>query len=274
MEGETEEMAYKPTGKPPGRPRRDFTGTPEFKAAVAEAAKEAVKAAMAEVNLGAVKADLPPGSDIDGILSKLAMSIAEVSDAGLDRPRKRVAPAEQLERDQAYQRMGTLITQAAASGLVPRYRLVAKVFIGDQMIEPYQRLADKSIIPTEVFYKGQPSAAMRPVNDIAKSIWKEYIRYLGGAEEANGIAKSEPVWMTYNGLVIASPRIPPSAVEHGLSMTPEPIWADDRPAMGTNDKAPEIEENMAIDDPRRKKIRVLGTIAEPAVRGGSPSVMR
>ena len=255
----------------------DFTKTPEFAQAVA-AGVASVLPDLVTKQMEAMKAELlasvPASSDPEpdvatkALLSRLAMEIGIVSDQGTQR--KRVAPEEMKERMNAFERMGVYLTKAQmATDLSekPRYRIVGQQFSGDQRIDPYQRQPNRDIIETEVWYEGIPNTSMRPINEVAENIYREFIRYLGGSESVNGIPKPvQPMWITNGGKIIVGGRGNETAAAHGLSRTPEPLTIDGGKRVGA---APATMQMVSATDPRATKIPVLGTIAPPATVGGT-----
>lgn len=256
-----------------------ITDTPEFKQALteAEAKLEAKFMAMAEefskkVQAATSQVASPIGTDLTAILSTLALEIGKVSDQGTDR--KRVAPEELTARAAAFERMGSLLTiaQAKPQSEWPRYKLVAKVLLNDRVIDPIRRMPNNEIQQVEILHRSIPSPAMRPVNESALAIYREYVRYLGGSQEANSIAPASPLWMTMKGTVLANPATA-SARGHGAEFSPDPIIVDgeDISTPPGGKSSPETLELLSLNDPRRTTVPVLGTIAEPARTGETSS---
>lgn len=291
-------MPYKPTGRPNGRPRLhprkdpmpkaeenataaaapdaikaapvSVTETPEFKAAL-EASQKALEARFADMaaefgkslQASAARADVPNGVDLTSILSTLALEIGKVSDQGTDR--KRVAPEELAARAAAFERMGTLIqaAQALPSKQWPRYKLIAKVNLNDRVIDPIRRGANNEYDQVQILHSGIPNVAMRPVDDSAKAIYREFVRYLGGSESANSVAPSSPVWMTMKGTVLTNASTA-SARQLGREFSPEPIIVDGEVMPGSKVETVEL---INQSDPRATEFNVLGTIADSAKVG-------
>lgn len=274
-------MGYKPTGKPPGRPRNDglpaarltqgdaavaeetklpVQDTPEFKAAL-DAVRAEVRAEF-NVLLAGIKA-APAETDADWG-ERLALGIAELTDQGTNR--KRVAPAEMVERRNAFERMGVLLSRdwkAAPRAEWPRYRLRAKILANDRVIDPFRRGADNETVPVSILHIGIPNLAMIPENDTAKAIMTEFVRYQGGSKEANSIAPAQPAWVTQKGTVIVGSE--PSAAQRNVAhrVQGEGIYID----ADADNESRDTFEITSPTDPRATKVPVLGTITEPAQVG-------
>lgn len=249
-----------------------LTETPEFQAAL-DARFETLRASLLkdlsvrDVGGGITKADLAEMFTDQARANALAT--AEVADQGTQR--KRVPPAELEERRLAFERMGSLISQAQSLPQKdwPRYGLKAKVELANRVIDPYRRNAKNDIEPIEILHIGMPNVAMRPINAVAKGIFSEFIRYLGGSKEANQIAAPQPVWMTTKGTLIAGAA--PSTVKNiGGEFTPDPIVIDGEEQFLTQMPGSQPPQSIvSTTDPRATAIPVLGSIAEPARVGST-----
>lgn len=260
----------------------DLTQTPEFQMALAAATTEIHDRIMAEVKamMPKVKAGEKVAED-DGEIQKLAraiaMSNAEIADQGTRR--KRVSPAVLEARNQSMIRMHELLeaAQRLPKSKLPVYRVRSKVYLGDRLIEPFQRLAGGKVVPTNIIFVSAPNLGMEPVNDAAKEIYDAFIGTISGGDQTiNGVkapdpSGAKPLWMTNNGAVIATPTA--TAREHGMVLEPEMISLDEReiPDVGDGSRLGGAAEIISVDDPRATKIPVLGTIAPPATRGSISS---
>lgn len=270
-------MPYKPTGRPPGRPSKPqqdapvsdspavaLTETPEFKDAVKDALSSMRESLLADLKASLVGAKAEDQVDIKSIFSQMALSIAEMNDQGSDR--KRIDPAVLAAREAAKDRMGALILKARElpHDKRPRYKLIGKTYLKERFIEPFQRLADKRIVPTEIFWTNAPNGAMRPVNDSAKRIYKEFLEWMGGSTELAGLVKV-PQWVTNSGAMLANGPNASGALHSAL---PNPFDLDDPMAVGGNGAVDEDDtfEVISQSDPRAPEIHVLGTVAPPAKR--------
>lgn len=231
--------------------------TPEFKAAVAEAvaaatpaiAEAAARAAVAQVStelLAKVQqpAAAPGFGDAEGLFSKLALAIAEISDQGTQR--KRVAPEILAQRAAAHGRAVARIIAAREAGEKPEYRLVSKVYLNERFIEPYMPGPNKQPIPTEIIWSGMPNDAMRPLNDAAREIYAEFRASIGSTEAIKG-ADNRPLWMTLGGVVVKGD----ARAQRREVAAPAPFGDD----LGVKNQ----------NDPTAPFIHVLGTVA-PAAR--------
>jgi len=200
----------------------------------------------------------------------IAASTAEMADQGTYR--KRLAPEVLEARAQATKRLYELLdkAQALTGKNRPLYRVRSKCYLGDRLIEPFQRGFKGEITPTHIYFMSQPSLGMEPVNDVAKEIYAAFQgTMLGGESMINGkptpdALAARPLWMTKNGAVLATPTA--TAREHGMVIEPDPL---DIPSTGLGPNVGQQVEIVSVDDPRATKIPVLGTIAAPAVRGTS-----
>jgi hypothetical protein len=254
-----------PQTKPDAAP--SFVDTPEFKSAVGAAVTDAlaqITAKMAQNAPAAVSGS--SGSELMDLFQQMALSIAEVSDQGTNR--KRVAPEVLLRRENAKNAMGDLLMAARdlPKAERPRYRLVAKVYFGERLVDPFQRLPDKRVVPTEVYWLNAPNDAMRPVNKSAKAIYEQYLIWVGGNAATVG-GHQVPAWVSPKGVVIAAPP-PATAQQHGLTIEAEPLEMDDGTPvpMGGGRAVPEDDDFGIINqnDPRAPEVSILGTIAPKA----------
>lgn len=251
-----------------------ITMTPEeLSKLVSEKVEAQFRDMMKGINLAATMQ--PVASEADpqtaAILSKLAMEIGIISDQGTQR--KRVAPEELKERANAFERMGVLLTKAQLATTLedkPRYMVAGQLYFGDQRIDAYQRQPNRDIIQTEIYFDGIPNTSMRPLNKLAEDIYREFIRYLGGSEAVNGVPKPvQPVWLTNGGKVIVGTN--ETAQAHGLARNPEPLTIDGGKRVGAPAASVHV---VSPTDPRATRVPVLGTIAPPAVVGGTtPKVL-
>lgn len=254
-----------------------ITETPEFQMALAAAAADIQAKVMAAMEARLDGKAAAPSSDdnIERLARAIAASNAEMADQGTFR--KRVAPEIIEARSQATKRMHELLVEA---GKIPKgdprrpfYRVRAKGYFGDRLIEPFRRLPGGKIEPTHVYFLSAPNLALEPANDTARAIYAEFIKSISGGDQTiAGMAipdpsGAKPLWMTSNGAVIATPTM--TARAHGMVDEPERIDLSEIPEIGTGNRPGAVEEIVSTDDPRATKIPVLGTIAPPATRGSS-----
>lgn len=207
------------------------------------------------------------------VFDKLGMQIAELTDQNASVQVKRLAPAEVQARHAAFEKMGELLSnvQTKPASEWPIYLLVAKTQLngkdGPRIVDPIVAIGKNEWEQVRVRHAGIPNLAMRPGNnDIAKAVYREYIRYLGGSEAANKIAPTSPAWMTFDGTHVIMGNGTTSARAHGREFVADPIEIDgeDMAAARARNAAELTEEMMIPNDPRRKEIHVLGTLADPA----------
>lgn len=240
----------------------DVTKTPEFLAAVKAATASMRDEILIDLQAALTKAPAAAsGDETLDLMRKVALSFAEISDQGTNR--KRVAPEILASREAAKERMGTLILKARSLPTAdrPRYKLIAKCYLKERLVEPFQRRPDKSVVQTEIYWTNAPNTAMRPVNDSAKAIYVEFMTWIGGKEAIAGMV-SQPLWITDKGAVLANPTASMKAV----AMAADVFDLDGEPVPAGGNGAEEDLEFVDAADPRRPEIHVLGTVAAPARR--------
>ena len=204
------------------------------------------------------------------MFDRMAMAIAEISDQGT--ARKRVAPEILANRAKAHEKMVRLIgdarhhcgeaeKKAAAARRIgdtleaerqdaevtkwsPEYRLVAKTYLAEQLIEPFRPGPDRRPIPTEIIWKGAPNQSMKPINEVAKAIHSAFQDSIGSQENLKGM-DNRPFAMTPGGVVVKGL---PSAARREI---PQDLLGDEVRITSQN-------------DPTASHVRVLGTVAAPA----------
>lgn len=249
-----------------------LTDSKEFRDALAKAKDEiraealaAVRAELSSSLNDEMRAALAKASPNDepgmvNMFRQMALAIAEISDQGT--ARKRVAPEVLSERAEARKRMGELIAKARKNNEAPEYRLIAKCYFHERLVEPFQRGPGGRLVPTEVIWDGVPNEAMRPLNDVADGIYREFLKSIGGSTDINGIS-NQPFWVTNSGLTVKGP-VPATATMHGLAFNP------DAPEVGDGAAAKPFSERFAVKtqtDPTAPFVSVLGTVAPPARQG-------
>jgi hypothetical protein len=219
----------------------DFTKTAAFQ----EAVNAAVAAAMEKV----VSAQgFAPGVASDGWAEKLAHAIASVSHQGGMR-RERVDPAVQAKRDAAGKRLVALIADLDGYDEKPIYRLTAQTYLNEELIPAVQvDPISKQAYPTEIEWEGIPNTVMRPVNDIAKMVFAEFVAWTDYA------VPREPITIgavTSKGIVVNQMRQNHASFDSGYDNADT-----DAP------KSAVIRRGSAHGRP----VHVLGTIAPPALQ--------
>lgn len=233
-------------------------GSPEFQAAVAEAASQAAAKIVAE--LMAVRGGAPvaaPSSDMVWA-RQLAQAMAEVADQGTDR--KRLAPEVLAQRTEAAEHMQRLIIDARARGDMPLYQLRGKVVMkvvengrdmGEGVIEPIWVGTDRAHHPTEIDWPGVPNQQMIPLNEAAQRIFDAFILSIGNvpvAKEVEGLA------VTAGGAVVRGGAA--AALFRATGRAPD--MAGPAPSMGD---AVSVRRNSPAPT---RDIRILGTLHPPA----------
>lgn len=238
-----------------------ITDTPEFKAAVEIAAKEAANAAVAAAMAAMKEANPAVSLDPNDLFRQMALNIAEMTHQGNKRD-KPLDPRIIAARAAAQERLDALLTatrekvhaarettykdepsrHSVIRRVMPKYTCVAKVVLDDRVINPFKRNpATKAAESVEFYWLGEPNHAMRPLNDIARRIFAEFRESRG---ERSKIEKAaiKPLWMTDSGLIIEGANAPQRrevAIPSDLDL-------------------PEVK------DPEAPYVAVLGTIHEPA----------
>lgn len=265
----TDETSAAPKAAKPknvgGRPK--VTETKEFKSALsaavsAEMARLApqiaaeVAAQMRAVNVANPQAIEARGGEID-VAQRMAGALQELADAGSNK--KRMSPAEIQRRAEARERLLQMVKQvqdtnfeAPGTPEPPQYRIVAKTYLTDFVIEPFEvDPASKAMVPVVKFWTGIPNEAMVPVNDWAKAIHEVYMQSIGGPTAMTKNSDLRDVGVTPGGFVVRGLN---ASSRRTVATLPEGSTTD---VMGIRNQS----------DPRAKKINVLGTVADPAVAG-------
>lgn len=223
----------------------------ELQKLLADAAETAAVSAAAQVRTellaGVAKGAGAARNGEGGLMERLALAIAEISDQGTSR--KRVAPEILVARANAHTAAVELLMSYRAKGVKPEYALVASVYLNERLIPPFTQGPDRKPVRTQIIYTGMPNDAMRPVNAAAKELYALWRRSVGSLDTVKGTVNDQ--WMTGNGLVV---KAPPAAGQRAY--TPLPVLAD-----------ADFVEDLDIktqDDPTAPFVQVLGTVAPPA----------
>lgn len=233
-----------------------ITETPEFKAAVAEAARAAAAeaTALAIAQFAAARDSATghsePTGDAQELLRGLALAIAEMSHQG-DKRDKPVDPKVLAEREAAHARMYELIRKAQALPKghpdSPKWKCRSVVMLADHKIDPFKRdPATKKAVPVEFRWRLEPNDAMIPLNPMAEAIFKEFRASRGNKGEYVRNAVQRQPWFTDNGLLIeGSPPIR-------------------REIQTVDESADALDIEADPFDPNATHVRVLGTSHPPA----------
>jgi hypothetical protein len=229
----------------------------ELKKLLDETAKDAARLVSAELLAGMVTkgSDNPGTGQIKDLADQIALSIAELSDQGTNR--KRVAPEILASRAKAYEKLIKQLSEARdradvaldagdkveAARWLPEYRVAAKTYLTDRIVEPWRRGANNELVPTEIIWRGIPNNSLRPINAIAIALFSTFQAWVG----TEGLLRAEDSFMTPGGVVIKG-EAP----------------AGSRLAVSDEQRPSDLEIMADPSDPTATHIRVLGTIAEPA----------
>lgn len=232
------------------------TESPEFKEAVAKQFADLLAKHGAE--------SASPGDEGQGFMRQLALEIAGIADQGTSR--KRVDPKVLAEREAARGRLADLIIKTRSEGVRPEYRLVAKVYLNEQLVEPYRvDERTKELVPTEICWNGCPNDAMVPLCAHAKAIFAEYKASVGRVEGIAGTLDKSPAWVTAGGLMIKGAGPVSGKRQVAMAEHQEPMTVPNLPVF-------DDELGFRNDDPRAKQVHVLGTIAPPAAQNSQIGV--
>lgn len=251
-----------------GRPPKEIDvekvlASPQGQQAIAAAASAAVEAMIPQLaaSLATARASNPlsaAGGDGDmDFVRKLALAIGEISDQGTQR--KRVAPEILAKRSVARERMVALLVKARADGFEPHYRVIAKTYLSEVLVEPFKiNPNNKAVEPTEIWWDGAPNECMVPLDERTTEIFNAYMESIGGmtvvAKTHDGrafIPDMSPVVVTPNGLTVKGG----GNVRRQVSSLPD----------SNNGSAPESRLRMREgSDPNASEIRVLGTVMPAA----------
>ncbi len=262
----------KPTKNVGGRPRKDPTKSPQFQAAVAAAAEAAKADIIAQLTAqfaaarGTDPAAAPAASDQNAIL-ELTKSLMAMVNAG--KPEKPLSPEEVQSRADGRQRLIELLVPVQTTNFdaedapeAPFYRVIAKTYLTDHVVEPYEvDNATKALVPRTIHWTGTPNDCLEPINEIAKQIHAAYLQSIGGGVAAEFDASisaygpdGRPFGVTPGGIVVRA--LNPSARRTVGAL----------PAGSTTD----VMGIRGQSDPRAKQINVLGTVAAPAIASEAP----
>jgi hypothetical protein len=261
-----EETAHKKAGrKSRADIQAEMTQSPEFKAAVAEAVVSHLATLAPQIE--AARTQAVTGNDVGALFDRLAMSISELTTQGTGKVR--VSPEELQRREKAREKMKHLIIEARAEKKVPTYQLRNKIFLNEQVIEPYFMNRERKMAPTEIDFWGVPNEVMVPMNDTAKAIFEAFRESIGTVKGVQGVANALPgaddIAFTRGGLVVRNGAVNASMRAHN---SPEAAGAP-VPQMPAYEDA-EVHDYQPLrinsDDHKAgyRNENILGTLAQPA----------
>lgn len=191
-----------------------FKDSDAFKAAVADAAAVAVRdilagemAALKQAsNAASGQSQAPNMAEMQGLLSALALNIANLSTQGSGQV-KPVSPEVMAFREKSRQKMYDLLNEAHKAGAWPEYELSGQVYLNGQIVEPlFWDGISKKFIKTKVSFYGEPNDSMVPVNDTSKAIFAEFRNAVGDQAsdvpvfQSPWVQNGQEVFMINNGL--------------------------------------------------------------------------
>lgn len=183
------------------------------------------------------------------VVRQLAAAIAEIADQGSETRKIRVAPEEAEARAQAREEMTEMIVQVRARNEYPAYELTRAVYLDEQLIQPTYVDSHHVRRAQRIEWQGVPDESMQPINEIAKVIYRTYMRSLGGATPDKRVEYTRAALNP--GLRIIPPE---GSVTREASPVPNPRHQPESGLRVLRDRVPgEIVET-----------RVLGTVAHPA----------
>ena len=223
-----------------------ITDTPEFKAAVAEQ----VRGILTSFQKDGMNALTPNDQKW---AESLAMAFASLTEQGTGR--KYVAPEIIRMRNEAREKMKSLIIAARKDGRKATYQVVAKTLLDNQVVEPMWIDSTHIAQPTEIDWPGVPNDAMKPINDTAKEIHAAFMDSIGSRPVsvlgAVPDAMDDNFGMTAGGLVVRGGAVP----RHNQGNSPEVVTGASEQGLAVHHKN---QPGRVVEK------RVLGTIAAPA----------
>ncbi len=284
-----------PSGGFVAPPPPDVTQTVEFQSALDMAvtkAKDEILAAVAQ------KLTTQTGTPVDALeqmTEQLAMSIGNLTNQNSGQ--KLVSPEVVAARRAAERKMHERLHEAqiavrdavddeAADLATPKYRLTAKIIAplmnGPELVEPMRRGGDNRVYPTELGWLLPPSLAMAPINDPAREIFALFKELIGNqagtrvtsftpvrdvlGREIDGVPQFGPEpagFVTNQGRVVTTASAT-MALHNGFEVAAPQSRTGDRSAARILNQ----EANRQHSGPPTVQVRVLGTIAPPAVQNG------
>jgi hypothetical protein len=264
----------------------DFTDTPEFKAAFAAQKDELLRAVAQHI---VSQAPATPGDSLQKTMEQLALTIGDLTNQNSGQ--KLVSPEVLAERREAMRKMEERLEQVrdhvriaeqegnekVLAEVLPRYRLNAKIIAplmnGDEIVEPVRRGADNRVYPTELDWLLPPNLAMVPLNEPAQEIFALFKRSIGNQISTrlnNHTQTGDPVFgaetdryfVTNQGRVVTAGS-QTDALRHAVDPGPtEPLVQRGMARIRGQDAMRQHSGPPTI------QVRVLGTIAPPAVQNG------
>ena len=177
-------------------PVGDLAANPAVQAMVAKAVAAAVAPLLAQLQEKR-GGDTAPGDR--QFLEGLALALRQIDDQGRPSSRRTVAPEILAARAHGRERMVQAILDARAAEEEPEYEILARTYLGDEMVEPFAPNAktfmgeiqlnpwlrsEETYGRTRIIWLGVPNEAMRPANTTAKRIYAHFLESIGGGGDA------------------------------------------------------------------------------------------
>ena len=204
--------------------------SPDFQVAV----DKAVAAALPAIAKSVAEKFAAERHDPESIFDRMALAIAAMADQGSGQ--KRTAPEELEKRAAAGRRMLALIMEAHANGERPEYRVISKSYLADRIINPVREdPVLRTIVPVEIYYGGVPNTGLRPLNAVAKAIYDQFVRSIGGVVVNAGAADTRDYAVTPKGIVVKGS----SATMNLRRSVKESVGGPDDPFLYENQATPD-----------------------------------
>ncbi len=207
-------MPYKPTGNPPGRPRKvplmddrkeDTVLSPAAQAEIDRRVDEKMSLMLEALQSASGASSSLSSSDsaMAALLESFAQNMAAISSQA--NGKTVVTPAIKKLREQGFARMMDLIEQASFEKEKPRYGLHKTIQLnthdGPILLDPvWQDPETKKAKETVIEWPSIPCDAMRPMNDIASAIYAAF-RQSNTNVEGMGI-RERAIGVTAKGRVV------------------------------------------------------------------------
>jgi hypothetical protein len=185
-----------------------MVGSPDVAAAIAQAVQQQVAAAVAAYNAGTPVADATSLATLAQLLGGI---VSQGSGKVVEDPKvMQIRKAAGERCFNLIRERRAAIKRAQAEGRSkqeiraewPRYRVVMKCFLGDQVVQPYYRddANGGKARPTEIIFDFVPNRAMVPMNEYAAEIYEAFHASIDGKNPL--LPPADDLFMTPEGLVI------------------------------------------------------------------------
>lgn len=233
--------------------------SPEVKAAIQEAAAKAAAEAVALLAKSGDGQTFAVDEATRSLFGQLALSIADMANQGSGRT-KPVSPAVMQQREAAAQRCRDLVEAARERGDKPEYRVVAKIYFNERLIEPFRKESGRegTVVAQEIVWTGIPNEALRPLNAVAEEIYAAYRESIGSMPVLTKVSYRDG----RGGLgVVAQDNRPYSMTPNGLVVKGD---SNPRRALNVDHEFADDVQPLDNNDPRAPEVAILGTVAPKA----------